>query len=218
MSETPIMKQFLDSLERSNKVLDEIVRQRLPVVTSCTSCTTPGCCSQKVIVPFFEAFPIARELKRTGLDTPELRARLRAEGDAMDATTRGAWHRAKRSCAFLVDNRCSVYAQRPFSCRTYFVTTPPENCQADAAEPMVSITNVIDLTDQLMRRAYEINRMMGLKETTKRILIGPLPRLVAIVLESWDMPPREAMEHVRVQKWPTDEDLASDWIDGAVRP
>lgn len=218
MSETPIMKQFLDSLDRSNKGLDEIVRKRLPVVTSCATCTTPGCCSQKLIVPIFEAFPIARELKRMGLDSPELRAHLRAEGDAMDASTRRTWFQSKRPCAFLVGNRCSVYAARPFACRTYVVTTPPANCQVDATDTKVGFVNVLDLLDQLMRRAHDINKMMGLKETKKRIMIGPLPRLVAIVLESWDMPPREAIEHVRIQAWPTDEDIASDWIEGTVRP
>lgn len=213
-AETETQRRVLDSLERGYKQLDEIVRQRvrLPVVTSCATCTTPGCCSQKVVSPFYEALPIARELRRTGRDTPDLRARLRADADAMEAVTRKAWLRAARPCAFLADGRCSVYAARPFSCRTYLVTTAPANCQPNAPDNTVAFINVGDLVLQDMQRAREIHRLLGLKETRKRLFIGVLPRLVLRALEVWDIDDPAAA--LRVMGWPTDDDLANDWVDG----
>lgn len=212
MKEEPLQKRFLDELDRSNKQLDEVVRRRLPVVTSCATCTAPGCCSQKVVMPFHEALPIARVLKREGRDTPELRERLSAQADVMERTTRKAWLGAARACELLVDGRCSVYAARPFACRTYFAISPPENCQPAAENNRVEFINFGDLLGIALRRARQIHIALGLKETSKRVMIGVLPRMVLYALEVWESADSAAM--LRLKKWPTDDDLAADWIEG----
>ncbi len=36
----------------------------------------------------------------------------------------------KLTCPFLVNDACSIYAERPFTCRQYLVTSPPKLCDA----------------------------------------------------------------------------------------
>lgn len=38
------------------------------------------------------------------------------------------------ACPFLEDESCSIYADRPISCREYLVTSPAENCASPSAE------------------------------------------------------------------------------------
>lgn len=38
---------------------------------------------------------------------------------------------AKRACVFLKDGQCSVYEDRPNSCRKYFVISDPDKCNAE---------------------------------------------------------------------------------------
>lgn len=207
--------QFLDALEHWYRDLDRHLR-RLPVVQeqSCSSCThaTPGCCTMKILIAFHEALPIARLLKRTKMDTPELRAQLRELGDAMEGSARKPWFEAVHPCAFLADGRCSVYAARPTACRSYFVTSDPANCQAGAESNVVRFVDNAEILATSIARAREIHAAMGLKETRKRLLIGSLPRLVLIALESWDTDDMAA--HVRAQRWPTDDDIRAEWLEG----
>lgn len=78
-----------------------------------------ACCTQQVAVAPVEAAAIAQYVARHFTDDEDaaLVARLRA----LDPLTRGktALERAylRQSCAFLVENRCSIYAVRPLRCR-----------------------------------------------------------------------------------------------------
>src|SRR5437879_1363048 len=84
----------------SGRRASEVAKQhKLPMV--CATCTAvKGCCSSFVIVRFYEGLVIADELARTGRDTPELRAELRARADAMEATRPLDWF---TPCVFLDD-------------------------------------------------------------------------------------------------------------------
>lgn len=210
------MKELIDKLEQDQRELDEYVRERLPTIgqVSCSSCThaSPGCCSQKVMITFHEALPIARYLRRLGLDTPELRDRLLELGNAMEGTDRVQWFDSRRPCVFLVGGRCSIYDVRPVACRTYFVKTPHENCQPGAADNGVAFANMSEAIAQSMGRARVIHQAMGLRETNKRILIGAMPRLLLIALEAWDR--SDAEDFIRLQTWPSDDDIRARWFEG----
>ncbi|CAH1655558.1 conserved hypothetical protein [Hyphomicrobiales bacterium] len=39
-------------------------------------------------------------------------------------------------CPFLADDACSIYAERPFTCRQYLVVSPPRLCDAPLDEPV----------------------------------------------------------------------------------
>lgn len=40
------------------------------------------------------------------------------------------------ACPFLVDDACSIYAERPFVCRQYLVTSPPALCEQPLDNPV----------------------------------------------------------------------------------
>ncbi len=210
------MREFIEKLEQDQRELDEYVRHRLPTIgqVSCSSCThaSPGCCSQKVMITFHEALPIARYLKRYGMDTVALRERLLELGNGMEGTDRKAWFDGAHPCAFLLGGRCTVYDARPVACRTYFVKTDQANCQPGAPDNSVKFADMSEAIAQSMGRARIIHQAMGLRETNKRILIGALPRLVLIALEAWDRP--DAEDFIRLQTWPSDDDIRGRWFEG----
>lgn len=68
------------------------------------------CCHRRFDVFEVEAAPIRAALTKLEREDPALRATLRAQADAPE-------HAHK--CALLVDDRCSVYEQRPLICRSH---------------------------------------------------------------------------------------------------
>src|SRR5581483_2767729 len=44
------------------------------------------------------------------------------------------------ACPFLEDESCSIYADRPLSCREYLVTSPAENCRQPTAKTVDKVT------------------------------------------------------------------------------
>jgi len=88
-----------------------------PQIACAAGCA--ACCTQQVAIAPVEAAAIAQYVTRHFTDEEDaaLVTRLRA----LDAETRGktAIERAhlRQSCAFLVENRCSIYPVRPLRCR-----------------------------------------------------------------------------------------------------
>lgn len=218
MDKSQSFEEFLDALEAWYDELDRRMKEWMkkserPI--SCFACThaEPGCCYQKVFIPFHEALPIARYIKASNLDTPELREQLRTAGEEMEGTDRSTWfHELRRPCVFLKDGRCSIYRIRPIPCRIYHVITHPDRCQPGVHEGIHHLdTGMIEGPE--IARSREIHRALNLKETRKRILMGALPRLVLVALEVWDS--NDYQETVRHQRWPTDESIFNeDWIEG----
>jgi Fe-S-cluster containining protein len=95
----------------------EAAAGKRPQIACAAGCA--ACCTQQVAIAPVEAAAIALHVTRhfTDEDDAALVARLRA----LDALTRGktAIERARlrQSCAFLVENRCSIYPARPLRCR-----------------------------------------------------------------------------------------------------
>jgi Fe-S-cluster containining protein len=91
-----------------------------PQIACAAGCS--ACCSQQVAVAPVEAAAIAQYVTRHFTDEEDtaLVARLRA----LDTLTRGktALERAhmREPCAFLVENRCSIYPVRPLRCRAVY--------------------------------------------------------------------------------------------------
>lgn len=95
----------------------EAAAGKRPQIACAAGCA--ACCTQQVAIAPVEAAAIALHVTRhfTDEDDAALVARLRT----LDALTRGktAIERARmrQSCAFLVENRCSIYPARPLRCR-----------------------------------------------------------------------------------------------------
>jgi Fe-S-cluster containining protein len=49
------------------------------------------------------------------------------------------YFRQKIPCPFLEDESCSIYTDRPVTCREFLVTTPAENCQNPSTETIRSV-------------------------------------------------------------------------------
>ncbi|MBM3539965.1 MAG: hypothetical protein FJX55_19320 [Alphaproteobacteria bacterium] len=88
------------------------------------------CCHQQVALEPVEAIAIARHVDTRF--TPDEQAAVRRRIDALAARTKGmnnlAWSRLKTPCAFLVDNKCSIYEVRPLRCRAVF-SRDAEHCR-----------------------------------------------------------------------------------------
>src|SRR5262249_59780961 len=48
-------------------------------------------------------------------------------------------------CPFLEEEACSIYAERPLSCRDYVVTSPPENCSLPTPETVRRVPLAINM-------------------------------------------------------------------------
>lgn len=181
---------------------------------SCNTCPhkEPGCCNQKTMISFMEALPIARHIMRSGLDSPAYRAKLRAIGEAMEGSSRDGWFDELHPCVFLEGGRCSIYALRPVSCRSYWVVTPPEDCQELGGKKVAFIDNGEILT-RAFQQSTAFHKTIGLKENEQRFLMGAMPRLVWIALEAWDLD--DPIKFIRSQIWPSVAGLDRGWVDGA---
>gem|GEM_PF-1463600 len=88
------------------------------------------CCHQQVALEPVEAIAIARHLETRF--TPEERAAVKQRIDALAERTRGmnnlAWSQLKTPCAFLVENKCSIYEVRPLRCRAV-ISRDAEHCR-----------------------------------------------------------------------------------------
>ena len=76
------------------------------------------CCYHPVHVSIFEALLLYRHLVSSGRWTPSLRAKLTEHADTTRDLAFEIWLLSMLACPFLdANNKCSVYAQRPFACR-----------------------------------------------------------------------------------------------------
>lgn len=212
--------QLVDGLEAFYQQIDKQLKARLPTLkqpASCPTCTnaSPGCCYQKLIMPFHEALPIVRWLKEHKLDTPELRVKLREAGAAMEGLSPKEWFDQQTPCVFLENGRCSVYKVRPIHCRMHVVVSDPACCQNDHPEGDIAVVDVSSVFDQLIARSREIHLSMGLKESDKRLLMGTMPRVLLVALEAFDKSSSDAFaDHVRAQVWPSDIAINDGWNEG----
>ena len=82
------------------------------------------------------AFAAAVErLRATGLYDTYMRRDPEMTREVALATVR-RYMALALACPFLVDSACGIYAERPFVCRQYLVTSPPELCTAPLDNPV----------------------------------------------------------------------------------
>lgn len=103
----------------------------------CKGCTLAHCCMEAA---YADSNEVAYALETPGLDKEALKPRIRAWLDKVvpsgllkeDMPDAIAWRKLNAPCPLLVDNRCSVYERRPFSCRMFYAHGKPENCAMPA--------------------------------------------------------------------------------------
>lgn len=206
------IEHWLQSL--NNVLADAIYRAASEQnrIASCPTCTTPGCCYNKVIVSLFEVFPLARHLLTNHLDTPELRAKLVSVGNEMESMSSAAWLDQARPCIFLAeDGRCSIYRFRPIRCRDYIVFSDPKQCQPPSGK-QVQLLSQREIGEQTTLFAHRVHvQALELKETPMRVLSGAFPRLLGLFFEALNA--EDFREFIRRQPWPTNSGF-SEWEQG----
>ena len=167
----------------------------------CSTCTaTKACCASYVIVRLYEGLIVADELKRSGRDTPELRAELKARAEAMEATRARTWF---TPCVFLdAAERCTIYDVRPTTCAQLYVYTPPELCAARS--PQVASYTPTKEVAAANRVEEAFRERLALRRKVGRRYLGVLPRMVLVSLEAWDR--TDFRDYLRQLPWLTDEE------------
>lgn len=172
---------------------------------SCGDCkANKGCCFMSVSALMFEGLPVARHLKKTGRDTPELRAELHKQGDAMESMSIDDWYDTTTPCVFLdEDQRCSIYAVRPSACRHHVVFSPPRNCSPPKDKETLQFGSDKELVTAFGWNVSIATSFFGFEDPGKsgQVLIGSLPKVVVRILESLDH--EDYAKALREQDWPT---------------
>jgi Fe-S-cluster containining protein len=76
-----------------------------------------------------------RRLRETGLYQAYMHRDAELTLEEAKAITR-RYLAMSLACPFLQDDACSIYAERPFVCRQYLVTSPPQLCSAPFDNPV----------------------------------------------------------------------------------
>jgi Fe-S-cluster containining protein len=115
---------------------------------ACPGCGLGHCCYQPVLTTFVEALAVARALTAAGRATRSFRRALRRAGEKQERTLLVGRESERMSRCPLLDrqNRCTVYAVRPTSCRTYIVFDGRDACRPyaereDGERPMVAVVD-----------------------------------------------------------------------------
>jgi Fe-S-cluster containining protein len=175
----------------------------LKLVVSCTRCeATKTCCWSMVVARLYEGVVIADRLRRTGRDTPALRAELAARAEAMETTPPQGW---RTPCLFLdARERCTIYDVRPSPCGNLHVYTDPAWCTTLAGEirgyvPREELAWATQLEEAFRDR-------LALRKKVGRRYLGVLPRMVLVALEAWDR--TDFRDYLRQLPWPGDAEIA----------
>ena len=184
----PALREIDDRLMDATVARHEAAGERISCAKGCSAC----CRVQPVPVTPPEAFALARlvealpEPRRTTVRAAfeAAVARLREAGlyavymqrdpamtraDAMAAVRR--YGTLALACPFLVDDACGIYAERPFVCRQYLVTSPPELCKAPLDNPVRPVkapaafaTAMLQVAEHLLGQAqYTVPLILALE-------------------------------------------------------
>lgn len=206
-----IEEVFIEIEKLSEKPVTEGAKQVGVDGASCFKCTEPACCTQSLFVSVCEVLPLARHLRITKQDTPELRQRLFDASLRMEGTDRGEYLDKAIPCVFLENRRCTVYTYRPTRCRTYFVFSDPKQCQPPGGQT-VKFANTAQANAVALNTGQNIHKYLDLKETRMRILLGSFPRVLLVVLEAL-APGVSFKAHIRKQVWPSARNITA-WVEG----
>ena len=168
----PVAQAFSDALT-------QIVRKKVHAsgqCIACDKCETPTCCRYLVALSTIEAAYLARKLiyeqpyKARGF-AKKCRDRSRLLDDTIPefsqnypetqhhpagyVTQLERWYATQKlDCTFLVNKRCSLYADRPLVCRQWHVADSARHCTPTGVAPRHQIAAPIGLTDVLAKTAY----------------------------------------------------------------
>ena len=182
----PALREIDDQLMDAAVERHEAAGERISCAKGCSAC----CRVQPVPITPPEAFALARlvealpEPRRTAVRGAFAAAveRLREAGlyavymQRDPEMTRAAALAAVRrygalalACPFLLDDACSIYAERPFVCRQYLVTSPPALCTAPLDNPVRPIKAPATFATAMLQAA---ERLAGRPQYTVPLVLA----------------------------------------------
>jgi Fe-S-cluster containining protein len=150
------------------------------------------CCYQSVPVSTLEAFRIARFLSSEAMEDTRLDLidRLRK----LDSRTRGRAPSARANlhlpCAFLRDDRCTIYAVRPLACAE-FTSFDVQDCRRGQRSGFKPGSVIHEKARMLVYRAVQEGLFDGLRQALPMADAAPL-ELTAAVMTALGRPDSEA--------------------------
>lgn len=148
-TEVVTVAQLIDRYRTATRVLAAGARAKVAEhvgpVTCKSSCAY--CCYAKVLAPTFVGVFIYLHLRRQGMWTPELRAKLVAADRDMTARTHKGWLMGKRPCPFLDEKEfgrgdCTIYPVRPEACAiTHSVAGDGAKCAIPGENNLVHVVD-----------------------------------------------------------------------------
>jgi Fe-S-cluster containining protein len=160
----PVLMQFTNALVA---LAEDAAREAGKPVSCRAACG--ACCRQLVPISEPEALYLAELVEAMPPDrAAAVRERFRAAIEALGADLvdrlrdtsslkaiedRRAigleYFRAGVACPFLEDESCSIYENRPLSCREYLVSSPAANCAHPTAETIAMVPVPVKLSEML---------------------------------------------------------------------
>ena len=115
---------------------------------------------------------VSERLAASGIDAAEV-AQMFGDKDREQATAE-RYHELGIPCVFLDEhNRCGIYQDRPLACRTHFVLSPPEECDATG----VNLRHAtLDRGTRIEAQAMLIRAIV--RTAVRRLVFGTLPQLL----------------------------------------
>lgn len=166
------MSQDARRARRAGKVVLQIYREHAPYVDQAVArmhvtckegcshcCKLPATATVPEMVPVVE-YLVGRcdwERRRPALER-ELERQLTAFAtvNVLDDEERARFFTRQLPCAFLKDDRCSIYPVRPTVCRYHMVVSSPQNCALGAADPKVTLVDFRAIENDITIRAAQI--------------------------------------------------------------
>jgi len=174
-----VVEQGLASIRLAKTRLAHTLSQRVGIenITCHRGCT--HCCHYPVTVSLWEGISLYRALQREGLWRAQLKANLEHHAGLTFGTAPEVWLMAGIACPLLDGALCSVYASRPFRCRSTVSTRDPDLCRPVhfGRETFEDVARESMEFDGLERRASRASRdhVRGLDEhvpLSVAVLIG----------------------------------------------
>ena len=106
----------------SSEEVDKLVFEIADRVWKKIDCTTCGNCC-RVVSPVLSESDVERLATHLAMSSSEFTAKYLKQADS---SANHPWVMRERPCPFLKDNRCSVYAYRPDTCRGYPYLDKPD--------------------------------------------------------------------------------------------
>ena len=182
----PLVRALADRVVHETAAAVERTGRKISCQKGCGAC-----CCNLVAISEVEARRIAAvveempEPRRSEIRRRFSEARQRLEKSGLLATLQradewtgeeygklvGTYFRQRISCPFLEDGACSIYDERPITCREYLVVSSPKHCAEDDSRHVVQLKMLLPVFNALAR--WQVKPPRHLMERVVPLILAP---------------------------------------------